>query len=217
MSRGPYTNLGRGQIVKLPFSVCRKLHEIGTLSAKENREYGGYVSLKDFRVSLEKGKPGTNHNTYIPSQRSLSIRNVLRYHSHPATDFQTPPSYQDLLQICKDYVQRNDGVPCHLVITPKAFFILYIPKQILYHLDDFNGEHKRMSGAVRKESFVRSEFFRKHLEPFCKQLKKYQTCGGSYDHACVRKFLKTLDDKYGVKIIYKPYREKMCLGFTVYK
>lgn len=216
MSRGPYTTLGRAKEMVLSPEICDALHDIGVKSGEKRREYGGYVSLKTFRIVCEEGLPGTNHNTYIPSQRSLSIRNVIRFHSHPSTDFQTPPSYQDLIQICKDYVQRNDGVPAHIVITPAAFFLVEIPKQILVHLDDFIAKHKRLSGRKRKAAFLSTDFFNKKLEPYCNRMERYQTCDKMYNHDCVRRFLKTIKDKFGVSIVYKPFKKKMTLRFRVF-
>lgn len=216
MSRGPYTTLGRASEITLPSETCDVLHKIGQKSGRDHRELGGYVSLVTSKIVCEEGLPGTNHNTYIPSQRSLSIRNVIRFHSHPSVDFQTPPSYQDLIQICKDYVQRNDGVPAHIVITPAAFFIVEIPKQILSHLDAFIASHKRLSGIKRKAAFISSDFFLKKLEPYCGRMEKYQTCEKMYNHECVRRFLKTVKDKFGVSIVYKPYKKNMTLRFRVF-
>lgn len=199
-----YMSLGATKTVSIPYECVTKLNRIGKLSGQLCRELGGTVCLLSFAIKLEAGGPGTDTETFIPSQASLARRNVLRFHCHPLTTFQTPPSYHDLIQTCKDYVQRNDGVAQHLVITPAAFFIMSIPPKILFQLELFIAPRVRLSGVKRKDEFVRSELF-DAIVAFCEKIKTYQKCHPSYNEACVQKFIAAMKNDFDFPIDYRKF------------
>lgn len=203
-SKRRYMTLGATKTVSIPNECVVKLNRIGKLSGQLCRELGGTVCLSSFEIKLEAGGPGTDTETFIPSKASLARRNVLRFHCHPLTTFQTPPSYHDLIQLCKDYVQRNDGVAQHLVVTPEAFFIMTIPPKILFQLELFIAPRVRFSGVKRKEEFVESDLF-DAIVTFCEQIEAYQKCQASYNEACVLRFLGEMKSKFDFPIDYRKF------------
>jgi len=200
-----YMSLGATKTVSIPNECVVKLNRIGKLSGQLCRELGGTVCLKTFAIKLEAGGAGTDTETFIPSHASLARRNVLRFHCHPLTTFQTPPSYHDLIQTCKDYVQRNDGVAQHLVVTPAAFFVMAIPPKILFQLELFIAPRVRLSGVKRKDEFVKSDLFAA-IVAFCEKIEAFQKCHHSYNEACVQRFLGEMKSKFDFPIDYREFK-----------
>lgn len=208
-----YATLGACDRVELPAEVLRTLHDIGRQSSEQCRELGGHVRLDTMEVEWEKGLPGTGKASFVPSETALAKRNVVRFHCHPVKSFQTPPSYQDLLQLCKDYVQHHDGIIEHIIVTPEGFFLMCIPSKVVLHLDRFIASlpsRARGSGVKRKTAFVESRLYRA-LERFCKQIKAYQQCD-TFNHTCVKSFIKAMRDNFGLPLQYKKFRRGLRLS-----
>lgn len=211
-----YINLGfNSKVVNIPLKCLKKLNEIGIKSEKECKEMGGTVCLKTFNIIVDAGEKGTNSNTFIPSEASLKRRYVLRFHCHPQSIFPTPPSFQDLIQLCKDYVQRHDGICQQIVVTPSAFYIMHIPDKILYELDQFNAQRAHMSGVKRKAEFLDSLLF-EAIVLFCEKIENYQKCNnGKYDNKCITTFISRMKNKFGFGIEYKPFKKCSDTSITV--
>lgn len=207
-SRKRYTKLGfeMSKVVNIPFECLKKLNELGIKSEQICMELGGTVCLRTFKIIEDVGEKGTNSNTYIPSEASLKRRNVLRFHCHPQSIFPTPPSFQDLIQLCKDYVQRHDGIYQHIVVTPTAFYMMCIPDKILYELDQFNAQRAHMSGVKRKAEFLDSTLF-EAIVLFCERIENYQKCNkGKYNNNCIKTFITHMKKRFGFDIEYKPFK-----------
>jgi len=213
-SKRRYMKLGAAKTVYLPRECVGDLNRIGKLSGQLCRELGGTVCLSSFNLKLEAGLKGTGTETFIPSEASLSRRNVIRFHCHPMKTFQTPPSYQDLIQLTKDYVQRNDGVLQHLVVTPGGFFIMNIPDKILFQLELFIAPRVLMSGVKRKQEFVESELFTA-IVTFCEQIEAYQKCHHGYNEACVERFLNDMKSKFGFPITYRKFSPRSTMRLPI--
>lgn len=207
-----YTTLGACDRIDLPSKVLKELHDIGQKSSEWCRELGGYVRLDNMKIEWERGLPGTGKASFVPSEASLSKRNVIRFHCHPLRSFETPPSYQDLVQLCKDYVQHHDGIIEHIIITPEGFYLMCIPSKIVHYLDRFISAlppRSRASGIKRKRAFMTSRLFTA-IERFCKKIKKYQECD-EFDHTCIRAFIKSMKEHFGLHLQYRKYMKNMKL------
>lgn len=210
--RRRYTTLGARDNIIIPFSVVEQLHEIGKHSKDIRRELGGCIRLDTMKVECEEGLKGTGAASFIPSKKLLAKKNVVRFHCHPLDSFETPPSYQDLVQLCKDYVQHHDGIIEHIVVTPKGFFLMCIPPKILFHLNEFVASlcsKDKISGKRRKALFLESPLF-SQLETFCKKIKKYQECR-VYDLGCVQEFIRNMKDNFGLQLKYKQFKKNLTL------
>jgi hypothetical protein len=165
-------------------------------------ERGGYILLKGDRPKLVIEATRGTKRSYQPTQHNLSVRHVLRFHTHPDKTMETPPSDQDYVQTCKDYVQRGDGIPYHLVVCPSSFFLLEIPKHVRKQLDEFIAANTHKSGVDRKMVFMDTPLF-ESIERVADKMVKYQEC---YDDEtrdrCVRKYIRNIHRACGVPITW---------------
>jgi len=166
-------------------------------------ERGGYIILNgsaEPKVVIEKQK-GTKRG-YEPSQRNLSVRNALRFHTHPDKSMETPPSDQDYVQTCKDYVQRGDDIPYHLVVCPDSIFILEIPNDVRRKLDNYIKKNRSKSGVKRKVDFMETPIF-SSIEKCADKMIKYQECfDDESKDKCVKRYIKNIRERCGVPITW---------------
>lgn len=171
--------------------------------AKLSYERGGYISFKDRtrpKIIIE-SKKGTKRG-YEPLLRNLSVRNVIRFHTHPDTSMETPPSDQDYIQTCKDYVQRGDGIPYHMVVCPRSLFLLEIAPDDLQKLDVFIQANRSLSGVKRKEMFLNTSLLM-DIENKAKKMIKYQTClDEETKKKCVKNYIKNIRQKCNIPITW---------------
>lgn len=152
------------------------------------------------KVVIEQQK-GTKRG-YEPRQRNLSVRNVLRFHTHPDKSMETPPSDQDYVQTCKDYIQRADDIPYHLVVCPDSLFLLEIPTDVRRELDTFIKATRSKSGVQRKMNFMETQLFR-NIEAIADKMIKYQECfDDDTKEKCVRNYIENIRTNCGVHITW---------------
>lgn len=170
--------------------------------ARFSHERGGHIILNGGKPKIViESQKGTRRG-YEPQQRNLSVRHVLRFHTHPDKSMETPPSDQDYVQTCKDYVQRADGIPYHLVVCPGSLFLLEIPKDDLKELDKFIAKNRSKSGVKRKMDFMDTPLFDKISKKADKMIKFQECFDDETKEQCVRNYIKNIRKACGVPITW---------------
>lgn len=210
----PFTSFDRVRAVvkgELPRAVVATLKRIVTAASKDDggkgKECGGYINLATWDVYEDPGRPGTGAAVYVPSAKFHKAANVLRFHCHPNADFDTPPSHQDLFELCRDYVKHFDGVFQSLVLAPGGVYSYTIPPRVLFELTKFvmcaMPASDRASPTKRDAAFEASPLA-KALKSYLATIKTHQTCR-VYGPGCRRDFLRTMASRFHWAITYHPF------------